>query len=198
MSIHTVVLAAGASRRMGSPKALLELDGANFMSRITITAREAGTAGVILVLGPPDGTIIKAKLPPGASSVWNPDPSRGMLSSIQAALAAVPPRTSAILVWPVDLPQIRQDTVRSILDAAPGKLVVPRHAGKGGHPVRIPRALFGALAALDASLGLRALLDAQADSVVYLDVDDAAVLSDIDTPEEHAAARGNKPAKRAK
>jgi len=198
MSIHAVVLAAGASTRMGSPKALLDLDGATFMSRITTTARAAGAAGVSIVLGPPHGTAIKARLPPGAGSAWNPDPSRGMLSSIQAAVASVPSRTTAILVWPVDLPEVKLETVRQLLDAAPGKLVVPRHDGKGGHPVRIPRALFGALAALDPALGLRALIDANAATVVYVDVDDEAVLTDIDTPEEHAAARREKPARRAK
>lgn len=198
MSIHTVVLAAGASTRMGSPKALLDLGGATFVSRITTTARAAGTDGVCVVLGPPHGAAIKAKLPPGAGSAWNPDPARGMLSSIQTAVASVPSRTTAILVWPVDLPEVKLETVRQLLDAAPGKLVVPRHGGKGGHPVRIPRALFGALAALDPALGLRALIDAHAATVAYVEVDDQAVLTDIDTPEEHAAARREKPARRAK
>jgi molybdenum cofactor cytidylyltransferase len=190
MSIMTVVLAAGASSRMGSPKALLEVDGANFVTRIATTARAAGTIGVAVVVGPPDGDKIKAKLPVGAAPVWNHDPSRGMLSSVQAAVQTLPPRALGILVWPVDQPLVTQETVRRILDAPIGKIVVPRHGGKGGHPVRIPSKYFGALAALPPEAGLHGLLDAHRADVVYLDVDDPAVVQDIDTPADHAAAKG--------
>ncbi|MSP59159.1 MAG: nucleotidyltransferase family protein [Myxococcales bacterium] len=201
MSIQTIVLAAGASTRMGSPKALLDLDGATFMSRIAVTARAAGTAGVMIVIGPPDGAAIKAKLPPGTVSVWNPDPSPGMLTSVQSAVSSLPSNTLAILLWPVDLPRVKQETVRRILDGAPGKIIVPRHAGKGGHPVRVPRTLFAAIAGLPAEAGLRGLLEEHRASVVYVDVEDAGVVEDIDTPAEHAQAkseRSEKPPKRGK
>jgi CTP:molybdopterin cytidylyltransferase MocA len=193
MSIMTVVLAAGASSRMGTPKALVDLDGATFATRINNAARSGGVGGVLFVVGPPDGDRVKAKLPPGAAAVWNPDPSRGMLSSVQTAVqAAVPRGTTAILVWPVDQPSVRAETVRQILDAAPGKIIVPRHAGKGGHPVRIPAKFFPQLVALPVDAGLHGLLDAQRESVVYLDVDDPGVTRDFDTPEEVAQAKSEK------
>src|SRR5579871_3942712 len=101
MSIVTVVLAAGSSSRMGSPKALLELDGGTYLTRIVQTARAAGSTGVTVVVGPPDGDKVKAKMPVGAGPVWNPDPSRGMLSSVQWAVSStLPGKTTAILVWP--------------------------------------------------------------------------------------------------
>ena len=200
MSIQTVVLAAGASSRMGSPKALLDLDGATFMSRIAVTARAAGSSGVMIVIGPPDGNAIKAKLPVGTVSVWNPDPSPGMITSVQAAVASLPRGTAAMLVWPVDLPQVKQETVRRIMDGVPGKIIVPRHQGKGGHPVRLPRTLFAELAGLPSDAGLRGLLEAHPGAVVYVDVDDPGVVEDVDTPADHAQAQGKseKPAKRAK
>ncbi len=189
MSIMTVVLAAGASSRMGTPKALLDIDGTTYVTKITQTAKAAGASGVSVVVGPPDGDKIKAKLPPGAGSVWNPDPTRGMLSSVQWAVnGALPPKTAAILVWPVDHPMVKQETVRRILDAAPGKLVIPRHNGKGGHPVRIPRALFGQLTSLDPEKGLHALIEANPAQVAYVEVDDAGVVEDIDTPADAKAA----------
>lgn len=189
MSIMTVVLAAGASSRMGTPKALLEFEGATYVTRITQVAKAAGTAGVSVVVGPPDGDKIKAKLPPGAGPVWNPDPSRGMLSSVQWAInSALPSKTTAILVWPVDHPLVKQETVRRILDAAPGKISIPRYHGKGGHPVRIPRALFGAITGLDPEKGLHGLFEAHAAQVAYVDVDDAGTVEDIDTPADAKAA----------
>ncbi len=198
MSIQAVILAAGASTRMGSPKALLDLDWTNFITRVATAAREGGASGVTVVLGPPDGTAIRARLPPGVGWAWNPDPTRGMLSSAQAALATMPAGTSALLVWPVDLPKVAPATVRAILDAAPGRLVIPRHAGRGGHPVRVPRSLFGALAALPVERGLRALVEDHAAAVLHLEVDDAGVLEDIDTPADldrtrAAGPRGRKP-----
>jgi CTP:molybdopterin cytidylyltransferase MocA len=192
MSMITVVLAAGASSRMGSPKALLDLDGVSYLGHITATARSAGTENVSVVLGPPDGDKIKSKLPNGAGFVWNPDPSRGMLSSVQSAVQNLPSRATGILVWPVDLPQVSVASVRAILAGAPGKVIIPRYNGKGGHPVRIPRALFGAIASMPSDAGLHGLFETHAASVSYLDLDDAHLISDIDTPADAAKAAAKK------
>jgi CTP:molybdopterin cytidylyltransferase MocA len=74
--------------------------------------------------------------------------------------------------------------VRAILAAAPGKLVVPQVAKKGGHPIRVPRARFAELMALDPDVGLKALVDARPDQVERLSVTDKNILIDIDTPED--------------
>jgi CTP:molybdopterin cytidylyltransferase MocA len=191
--IWAVVLAAGASTRMGEAKALLRLaDGRRFVDAIAATARAAGTGGVLVVVGPPHGATIRAGLPPGAGAAWNPQPERGMLSSVQAGLAALPGGASAALIWPVDIPFVRAATVRAILDAAPGRIVVPVHNKRGGHPLRVPRRFFGEIAALERSAperGLKALLDAHAGEVERLAVADRAVLVDVDTPEDYARTR---------
>lgn len=182
MSITAIVLAAGASTRMGEPKALVDIEGASFLTHIVRAARGGGVAAVVAVAGPPDGEKIRTRLPAGAGIAWNPDPSRGMLSSIQIGLATLPAGTSSVLIWPVDHPLVRVDTVRHILAGQPGKIVIPCHQGRRGHPVRVPRSLFGAIMALPADANLRDFIESQAAQVLCVDVEDAACLDDIDTP----------------
>ena len=189
MSITAVILAAGASRRMGgSPKALIELQGETYLTRITRTARAAGATNVLVVAGPPHGERVRARLPVGAAVIWNPDPGRGMFSSVQTGVAGLPRGTLSALVWPVDQPLVREDTVRRVLAAQPGRIAIPRYQGRGGHPVRIPVACFGPLLALPVEATLKDLIDRQAALRVDVDVDDAWVVQDVDTPEEALAA----------
>src|SRR5690242_19865570 len=123
MSIAAIILAAGASSRMGSPKALVELDGATYLTRIVNTARAAGAGSIVVVIGPPDAEKIKARLPTGVGTAWNHDPSRGMITSVQAAIQNLPTQTTAMLIWPVDHPLVRQETARAVMTGAPGKII---------------------------------------------------------------------------
>ena len=188
--IYAVVLAAGSSTRMeGKPKALLR-DSRNqtYLQRVAATAREGGAGGVLVVVGPPHGDAIKKALPPGVAAFVNPRPERGMISSVQTGLNGVPFNCTGILVWPVDIPFVKATTVRALVNAPGGRIALPQHAGKGGHPLRIPRQYFGQVMALDGDGGLKALLDANKAQVTRLDVDDPAVTIDVDTPEDAAKA----------
>jgi molybdenum cofactor cytidylyltransferase len=185
--IAAVVLAAGASTRMGQPKALLQRrDGKRYADAIAATARAAGCEHVVVVVGPPHGDAIRAAI--GEATAWNPDPARGMLSSVQAGIAALPSRASAALIWPVDIPFVNAATVRELI-AQRGTIIVPVHNNRGGHPLFIVRAHFDEIAALDPARGLKALVDAHRDEVVRLPVEDAAVLVDVDTPDDYACTR---------
>jgi molybdenum cofactor cytidylyltransferase len=185
--IYAVVLAAGASERMGGqPKALLRTpEGRSYLQSITDAAKAGGASGVVVVVGPPHGDKIRKSLPAGVAPTINPKPDRGMLSSVQAGIAALPYNALGALVWPVDIPYVRPETVRALLASAGNKIVIPTHKGQGGHPVRIPRARFGELASLDPDAGLKALIDARPDQVERMEVEDRGVLVDVDTPEDH-------------
>lgn len=188
--IWAVVLAAGASTRMGEPKALLPAgDGRRFVDVVAAAARAGGCGGVLAVVGPPHGEAIRRALGSGVATAWNARPERGMLSSVQAGIAALPPSAAAVLIWPVDIPFVAAATVRQLLEAAPGKIIVPTHNNRGGHPLRIPRRLFGAVMALDPARGLKALLDGHAAEVERLAVPDRSIVVDVDTPEDYARTR---------
>lgn len=184
MSVTAVILSAGASSRMGRPKALLEREGVTSLARIATAARSGGAVAVAVVLGPPDGDRIKARLPVGTSMIWNPNPARGMLSSVQAGIANLPWRTTAALLWPVDHPLVSVETVTRILTQSSGRIVVPRFGGRGGHPVRIPRQHFGAILSLADDASLADYIRQQGEAVLLLDVEDAGILADLDTPED--------------
>src|SRR5687767_8617053 len=192
--IYVVVLAAGASTRMeGKPKALAkDAGGVTFLTRIANTAREAGVAGVIAVVGHPHGDAIRKAMPAGVAAAINPKPDRGMLSSVWTGIDALPHGTQSMMVWPVDIPFVKHDTVRALMTAPGSKIVVPHHNGKGGHPVRIPKEFFGEILNLDPDKGLHALMDAKQSQVMKLDVDDPGITTDIDTPADLAKATKQK------
>ncbi len=180
-----LVLAAGASTRMGEPKALLRTrDGRRYVEAIAATARAGGCDEVVVVLGPPHGERIRDAVA-GMTVAWNERPDRGMLSSVQAGLAAV---AGDALVWPVDIPFVDVATVRALVMHG-GTIVVPVHNGRGGHPLRVARACFAEIEALDPARGLKALLEAHAAEVVRLPVADGGVLVDVDTPDDYARTR---------
>ena len=80
------------------------------------------------------------------------------------------------------------------MSAPAGKIVVPRYKGKGGHPVRLPAKLFGAIAALPSDSSLKQFIDAHAADTIQLDVEDEWVTRDFDTPADVAKGKDDKAA----
>jgi molybdenum cofactor cytidylyltransferase len=182
--IAGIILAAGASSRMGTPKALLDYRGETFLDRL-IRVLGCVCDPVIVALGY-HAEEIRAQAHGRAQFVVNPDPSRGQLSSLQAALAEIPDDADGFLFLPVDCPAAEPETVRRIVEAfhsTDALLVIPRFEGRRGHPVCARRELISEFLALPA--------EGQAKEVVrghaahYLDTIDAGVLSDIDDPEAY-------------
>jgi len=188
--VGAIVLAAGAGTRMGGqPKALLALHGQSFLARVVATARAAGVERIVVVTGHAAQAVsAAAEAQPDLLVVHNPEPARGQLSSLKVGLHELGDLDGA-LAWPVDHPLVRADTVREIVDAAsrhPGRAVIPRFEGRGGHPTFFPRTLVPALLALPDQDGARALYQRHPEAVVRLDVDDPGVRHDIDTPADYA------------
>lgn len=193
--IAVVVLAAGAGSRVGGPKALLEIAGTTFLARVLATARAAGVARRIVVLAPDVAVAVEADV----IVLRNSKPSHGPLSSLRLGLAAAAD-LDGVLAWPVDHPLVRADTVVRILDEArrrPAAVVIPTFAGRGGHPTFFARALYDEIAALPDGEGARGLFARRPDAVARIDVDDAAVVEDVDTQEDLARARATLRAGRA-
>src|SRR2546428_2974067 len=149
--IAPIVLAAGESTRMGSPKALLpDRDGRPFVARIVRTCAEAGFDEVTIVTGTVHARIVAAvaadRPPIAVRFARNPDPSRGQLSSIWTGLdAAVRADTRAVLITLVDVPFVSSGTVRAVADAyrrSGAAIVRPAIDARHGHPVVFYRTLF--------------------------------------------------------
>jgi CTP:molybdopterin cytidylyltransferase MocA len=188
-----VVVAAGGGRRLGGvAKALLPIgDRESFLGRIAATARAAGVADAVVVVGAPYGDAVAAAARAlGLEVVVNPAPARGMASSVAAGFSAAAAGAAAVdvaLLWPVDHPWVTAATVTRVLAALAAApevdAAIPTHDGRGGHPPAIRRALWPALAACtDQPDGARGVLAAA--RTVRVEVDDPGVVRDVDRPED--------------
>lgn len=191
-----VVLAAGASSRMGRPKAGLELAGRTALRRILDACAEAGLGSPIVVAGADVAAVRAAAAGARATPlvVTNEEWARGRSTSLRAGLAALPALAEAFLLWPVDVPLPGADVVRSLLDAQakdPSReAFVPSHAGRRGHPALFLRSLVPAFLALGEDAPARDVVRAAAarGAVAHVVVLDDAVLGDLDTPEDYERA----------
>jgi molybdenum cofactor cytidylyltransferase len=181
-----IILAAGASRRMGSPKALLDYRGETFVGRL-VRVFSRFCDPVIVVAGI-HADLIRARMDRRARLVINPDPDRGQLSSLQTGLAEVPQDAAGFLFTPVDCPTVREETIETLRDAfrKNGTLfAIPRYRGRRGHPVCVRASLIAEFLALPPTAETRAVVNAHADRITYVDVDDPGVLADVDDVEAY-------------
>jgi molybdenum cofactor cytidylyltransferase len=193
--IAAVVLAAGESKRMGRPKLLLPYRGSTILETVLESVLGAPVERTIVVLGRGRERMesLLRRLP--IEIVVNPDPGRGMLSSVQAGLAVLPSAPGAAFIVPGDHPDLTPAVFAALLTAreASGKgLIVPIFQGRGGHPLLLDLAYRGEIFGLDPAVGLRRIIDLHPDDVLRLPAD-AGVIVDIDTPEEFHRAAGRDP-----
>ena len=194
-----VIVAAGAGTRLGGvAKALLAAGDRTFLARIAATARAAGVARGIVVVGPPHGEAVGAAARElGLEVVTNPEPARGMATSVALGFAAASAtREEVALLWPVDHPHVVAATIAQLLAAlaaAPAAVAaIPTRDGRGGHPPAIRRALWPALATCGGEPdGARGVLAAAGAAVVRIEVDDAGVIRDVDLPEDLRVRRAS-------
>ncbi len=188
--LAAVILAAGESRRMGFPKALLDCGGRTFLEQLLSVTCHPRVGWQRVVLGAHAAEIQQRLKLPADLIVLNPAWGRGQLSSIRAALKALEPLpTEGILVAPVDHPLVRAATVARLIeafDAHPDAIIVPRYGGRRGHPVAFSRVFYTALYEAPDDTGARAVLWNHPQSVIEEDIDDPGVVADIDDPEAYA------------
>jgi CTP:molybdopterin cytidylyltransferase MocA len=171
---------------MGTPKALLEFQGEVLAARLVRALREGGATEALVVVGPGETGERIARIC-GAPTVTNPEPTRGMLSSVQAALRTLP-EEMALLVCPCDLPLLRAQHVRAVLAGWNGDstgIVRPVRDGRGGHPALFGPGLRSEILALDPlAAGLDALHKKRGSTDIQIDEDGP--FRDADTPEDWA------------
>lgn len=186
-----VILAAGASSRLGEPKVLADIGGRSVLARLLEAGAGLDGAPPLVVTGA-DHDAIAAAAPDGVELERNPDWAAGRTGGVLRAAARRPGRD--LLLAPADVPLVRRAVLDALADAwaragAPARgWLAPRCAGRHGHPIVVGRALLAARGPADAGRPLRELR-ALADPLLDVPVDDPAVLDDLDTPADLAALR---------
>ena len=199
-----VVPAAGASRRMGRPKGLLELGGATFAHRVVRALQDGGCHPVYVVVDADDEALRGHVADMDVVVLSNPSPGEGPITSLRLALAAVPEGIEGVVYLPLDHALVEGAHVARLLDEArrtKASLALPVHEGKRGHPAYFARTLFSELLDPDLEGGARTVVHRYLSDACLVETEDPAVVADIDTPEAYrqalarfeAAAAGSPP-----
>src|SRR5215470_1256343 len=183
--LAAVILSGGASRRMGSPKALVSYQGASFLEHLLSVTRHPAIGVRRVVLGADADAISQQVALAPEEIVINRDWQRGQLSSIQAGLRSLPEGTLGMLLCPVDHPLISTALVNALVATfleTRAPVVLPMFEGRRGHPVIFAAAVYEEL--------LRAPLDVGARAVVWSHQSD---LQEVSTTEEGCVLNLNDP-----
>ncbi|MCI0442778.1 nucleotidyltransferase family protein [bacterium] len=183
---YGIILAAGESKRIGTPKALLKINAETFMERIASVLHNTGIQNIILVAGTHYEEIRKNVK--SITIVFNAQHPLGQFSSLQAGLRELPKQTEFVIVWPVDLPLIRKETIETLLAAAQSKkhpITVPVYQGRKGHPVVYSVETITKILSMEPTHTGKELFEHFEGRITFTDVEDPAVLIDVDTPEDY-------------
>lgn len=179
-----VILAAGASERMGRPKALLDIRGETFLDRLIRVFAAAGASPVVVLGNDAERIAAASRLAATAMLVLNPHPELGQMSSLRCGLQGAPAHADLVFFTPVDSPGVQADTILRLREAweSGGRppVVTPRHSGRNGHPVGVRRDVCRELLASGPESTARDILARHRDATLRVDVEDAAVLWDLD------------------
>lgn len=201
-TIAILLLAAGASSRMGGRDKLMEeVDGAPLLSRICHRAALTGLPCYVTV---PSTAHPRVAATGTATVIEVPDAAEGMAASIRAGVAALPRETDAVMILPCDMPDLDTQDLLHLAAQFPGpashspqsegrKIPVLRATasdGRPGHPVIFPRHCFAALRQITGDQGARAVL--AANEVTLVALPDQRAVTDLDTPEAWSRWRASR------
>jgi CTP:molybdopterin cytidylyltransferase MocA len=193
-NIAGLVLAAGAGRRFGQPKALVQYDDRNLLDRAVATLRDGGCRQVIAVLGAGAEQALAAATE-AFTPVLNRRWGQGLSTSLKAGLAAVPERYDGVVVTLVDQPRVESEAVRKLIAAAAegATVAIATYAGRRGHPMYFAREHLGRIAA--GAIGDRGARDfIAANPGLVREIECPGDPVDVDTPADLEALRHPSPA----
>jgi len=184
-TVAAILLAAGVSRRMGSCKQLLPLEGKTVIAHCLETLLAGGIEDPIVVIGPHGDEVERAAREFPVQVVRNSDPEADMAASVRTGRQALSPFITAVVVALCDYPLVTARTIAHLIEEHrrnPQQIVIPCHNGRRGHPSLFPRRL---LDTLSAPLTLRDLLRGNPERITHLTVADSGILIDMDTMEDY-------------
>ncbi|HUX95435.1 MAG TPA: nucleotidyltransferase family protein [Bacteroidales bacterium] len=189
--ICAIILAAGESKRMGSPKMLLDFSGFSMIETVIRNVRESSVDDIVVVLGAYRDEIQKIVNNTGIKSCYNDIYKEGMLSSVQCGFRNIPERTEAVLVFQGDQPLITSEVADIVINEfkRTGKgIIIPVYNKKRGHPLLIAHKYFEEVGNLDPQRGLRSLSEIFSEDVKEVSVKEAGILRDFDTFDQYKKA----------
>jgi molybdenum cofactor cytidylyltransferase len=194
--LAAAILAAGESRRMGSPKALASIHGKTFVQHLLDATRHPRIGITQIVLGAHADQIRAELNAPSAPIVINEEWRSGQLSSIQAAVRSFSNRpTEGLILCPVDHPLISRALVANLIAAFDSSLkliALPTFRGRRGHPVIFRRSLYAELLAASPEIGARQIVRAHPGEIVEVPTDEEGIILNLDDPDTLQAARDTK------
>jgi molybdenum cofactor cytidylyltransferase len=190
--IWAVILAAGESRRMGTQKLLLPFGDTTIVQAVVRTALASRVDRGLVVLGA-DRDAVRPKLEAcGVAFAVNEDYRLGMLSSVQAGFRALPGKAEAAVIMLGDQPFLAARVVDAVIGAyreSRKGMVIPTFQGRRGHPILVDLKFRAEVLEIDPVEGLRRLIRAHPEDISEVEVADANILRDLDTPEDYAGLR---------
>jgi len=189
--VVAIILAAGASRRMGTPKMVLPWGNRTVVGQVVSVLEDAGVDEILVVTGGAELEIRQALQLHRVHLVKNEGFMAGdMLSSVQTGLtAALDGSAQAALIVLGDQPQIQTEVVKALLlrwQTASPAIIIPSIQIRRGHPMLLARSLWQEVLDLPLTQSLRDFLRLRNDWINYLPVETDSILQDLDTPEDYA------------
>lgn len=196
--LAAAILAAGESRRMGSPKALATIYGKTFVQHLLDATRHPRIGLTRIVLGA-NAEDIRSQLNVAEELiVVNDEWEKGQLSSIQAAIRSLPDAaTEGLILCPVDHPLISADLVGNLIaefDSSRKKIVLPTFRGRRGHPVLFHSTLFVELLEASPEIGAREVVWAHDNDILEVATEEEGVILNLNNPESLRNAQEKKTA----
>ncbi len=192
MTTGAILLAAGFSRRFGSIKLTAMLPGNTTVLASTSRLLQNNVDELIVVTRPAlfDAEVFASTDIPEQQIVLCPDAELGMGHSLACGIRALPAHWDACLVCLADMPFIKPSTLQQICSRADrSRIVIPAYQGQRGHPVCFGRDFFTELAQSQGDTGGRDVIKSHPEQLDLLEMDDAGILQDIDTPEDLPACQ---------
>lgn len=185
LRVAGLVLAAGASRRFGSPKQLLPYGGGVLLDAALETARNSGFDQIVLALGGAAAEVRQTVDTHDIDVVENLDYDDGCSSSIATAIPALHPQTDVLVLLLGDQPGVRPESVRHLLDGRGASCIaVCRYENGVGHPFAFARSVLPTLASLHGDKAVWKLLEQRAAEIVEVPIDGPIPL-DVNTPADY-------------
>lgn len=187
--IAAVVLAAGQSRRMGTPKLVLPWGSRTVISQVVQTLLDGGISEIVVVTGGA-GEAVEAVLKDApVKLVPNPEFAHSeMVASLQIGIRSLAPTCKVALIALGDQPTIDKEVVQKLADAykkTGASIIIPSYQMRRGHPWLVVRSLWPDILALSENQTMRDFLRLHEDRISYIQVSTHGIFLDLDTPEDY-------------